>query len=57
MAARATPLTDRLDERGVLDQLVNAVRADESRVLAMSGEPVVGKTALLDYTATRARNW
>jgi DNA-binding CsgD family transcriptional regulator len=46
---RGTCLTDRLDERGVLDRLVEAVRAGESRVLVLRGEPGIGKTTLLDY--------
>ena len=51
---RATRLTDRHRERGVLDQLLEAVRAGESRVLVMRGDPGVGKTVLLDYLADRA---
>src|SRR5271154_7590185 len=47
-------LTDRRGERGVLDQLINAVRAGGSRVLVVRGEPGVGKSALLDYLAGRA---
>jgi hypothetical protein len=44
-------LRDRYSERGVLDGLVEAVRAGGSRVLVLRGEPGVGKTALLDYLA------
>jgi DNA-binding CsgD family transcriptional regulator len=44
-------LRDRYSERGVLDGLVEAVRAGDSRVLVLRGEPGVGKTALLDYLA------
>jgi predicted ATP-dependent serine protease len=51
---RASGLTDRRAERGALDQLVNAVRAGGSRVLVGRGEPGVGKSALLDYLASRA---
>jgi len=51
---RAAKLTDRDSERGVLDQLVDAVRAGESRVLVVRGDPGVGKTVLLDYLAGRA---
>ena len=51
---RAIPLTDRLDERGVLDQLIDAVRAGGSRVLVVRGEPGVGKSALLEYLAGHA---
>jgi DNA-binding CsgD family transcriptional regulator len=47
-------LTDRRGERGVLDQLVGAVRAGGSRVLVVRGEPGVGKSALLDYLAGHA---
>src|SRR5580693_2927788 len=51
---RALGLTDRLSERGVLDRLVEAVRAGESRVLVVRGDPGVGKTVLLDYLAGQA---
>ena len=47
-------LTDRRAECGVLDGLVEAVRAGESRVLVVHGEAGVGKTALLEYLADRA---
>ena len=50
----ATRLTDRDGEREVLDRLVDAVRAGESRVLVIRGDPGVGKTVLLDYVAERA---
>jgi DNA-binding CsgD family transcriptional regulator len=50
----ATRLTDRDGERDVLDRLVAAVRAGESRVLVIRGDPGVGKTVLLDYLAERA---
>ena len=51
---RAPALTARRGERGVLDRLVDAVRAGESRVLVVRGDPGVGKTALLNYLAQRA---
>jgi AAA ATPase domain len=51
---RATALTGRRSECGVLDRLVDAVRAGESRALVVAGEPGAGKTALLDYVAGRA---
>ena len=38
----------------MLDGLVEAVRAGESRVLVVHGEPGVGKTALLEYLAGQA---
>jgi hypothetical protein len=50
----AMGLTNRLGERHALDRLVDAVRAGESRVLVIHGEPGVGKTVLLDYLAGRA---
>src|SRR5712692_4653507 len=51
----ATPeLRGRRLERQVLDRLVGAVRAGESRALVVAGEPGVGKTALLDHVAGRA---
>src|SRR6202453_1128557 len=47
-------LVDRHRERAVLDGLLDAVRAGESRALVVSGEAGVGKTALLDYLAGHA---
>ena len=44
---RTTQFIDRLDERGVLDQLVMDVRAAQSQVLVLRGEAGCGKTALL----------
>jgi DNA-binding CsgD family transcriptional regulator len=44
-------LIDRHTERGVLDRLVETVRAGESRAIVVSGPAGVGKTALLDYVA------
>jgi DNA-binding CsgD family transcriptional regulator len=52
---RAEALTDRRGEREVLDRLVHAVRAGQSRALVVRGDPGVGKTVLLDYMAGRAR--
>jgi DNA-binding CsgD family transcriptional regulator len=51
---RATGLTGRRSEAAVLDGLVDAVRAGESRALVVRGEPGAGKTALLDYLAGQA---
>jgi len=51
---RSTELTDRHHERGVLDRLVEAVRAGESQALVVRGDPGVGKTALLEYVASQA---
>jgi AAA ATPase domain len=50
----ASGLTGRRAERGVLDGLLAAVQAGESRVLVVQGEPGVGKTALLEYLACGA---
>ncbi|RZU01884.1 regulatory LuxR family protein [Kribbella rubisoli] len=47
-------LTGRRAECGVLDQLIGAVRAGESRALVLHGEAGVGKTALLEYVAAGA---
>src|SRR5271170_4239838 len=52
---RAAELAGRRSERDGLDGLLDAVRAGESRALVVSGEPGVGKTALLDYVAVQAR--
>jgi DNA-binding CsgD family transcriptional regulator len=51
---RAATLRGRLDERGLLDRLIDAVRAGESQALVLSGEAGVGKSALLDYVAGHA---
>jgi DNA-binding CsgD family transcriptional regulator/tetratricopeptide (TPR) repeat protein len=50
----AMELVDRRAEREVLDRLIEAVRAGESRALVLSGEAGVGKTALLEYLAGQA---
>src|SRR6266571_2246789 len=52
---RAAGLTGRRAECGVLDRLVEAVQAGESRALVAVGEPGVGKTVLLEYLALAAR--
>src|ERR1700722_4703843 len=54
LRGRVTELTDRLSERAELDRLVDTVRAGESRVLVVRGDPGVGKTVLLDHLADRA---
>jgi AAA ATPase domain len=56
-AARAVVmevLLGRWSEREKLDQLVDAVRAGQSRALVVRGEPGLGKTALLEYASERA---
>jgi DNA-binding CsgD family transcriptional regulator len=50
----ATELRGRRRECDLLDGLIQAVRAGESRTLVMRGEPGVGKTALLDYVVVAA---
>src|ERR1041384_3888245 len=47
-------LVGRESECRVLDQLVAAVRAGESRVLVLHGAPGAGKTALLEYLESAA---
>jgi DNA-binding CsgD family transcriptional regulator len=47
-------LLGRRTECDVLDRLLESVRAGESRVLAVRGEPGVGKSALLEYLVARA---
>src|SRR2546423_6066975 len=49
-----TELLGRRSETEMLDQLLEAVRAGESRALAIRGDPGVGKTALLEYVAEQA---
>jgi DNA-binding CsgD family transcriptional regulator len=50
----AERLHDRRSERETLDGLLEAVRGGQSRVLVVSGEPGVGKTALLDSAISSA---
>jgi DNA-binding CsgD family transcriptional regulator len=52
--ARGARLRGRSDEVSVLAGLIAVVRAGESRVLVLRGEPGVGKTALLDELASQA---
>ena len=52
--ARAAELQGRRGECAVLDRLIEAVRAGESRALVLCGEAGAGKTALLDYLAGHA---
>src|SRR5215468_4962582 len=55
-------LRGRTEERATLDDLLAEVRAGRSRVLVLSGEAGVGKTALLEYlwahaTGCRVTRW
>jgi AAA ATPase domain len=52
--ARSAQMVGRSREISVLDGLVSAVRAGESRVLVVRGEAGVGKTALLEHLAGHA---
>src|SRR3954469_14961253 len=47
-------LLGRRSETKTLDRLLEAVRAGESRALAIRGDPGVGKTALLEYVVEHA---
>jgi len=47
LGGRVRGLTDRRAECGVLDGLVEAMCAGESRVLVVHGEPGVGRTEAL----------
>jgi DNA-binding CsgD family transcriptional regulator len=51
---RATALTGRRSECDVLDRLIEAVGAGESRALVVRGDAGVGKTALLEYLVEQA---
>ena len=53
----AQVLHGRRVEREVLDRLLEAVRGGKSRVLVVSGEPGVGKTALLQSAIGSARGF
>jgi DNA-binding CsgD family transcriptional regulator len=52
-----TRLRGRHRELAVLDDLLSKARAGTSGVLVLRGEPGMGKTALLDYAASRARGF
>ena len=49
-----TGLRGRHRERAALDRLLDRARAGHSAVLVVRGEPGIGKTALLEYAASRA---
>src|ERR1700682_1801044 len=52
--AGVAELRGRRSECQVLDRLIEAVRAGESRALVVRGDPGVGKTAVMDYVADHA---
>src|SRR4051812_35685944 len=55
MSSRRPPvLLGRAGERQQLDRLLDNVRAGQSAVLVIRGEPGIGKTALLHYCARQA---
>ena len=49
-------LLGRAAEQRKLDELLGSARRGRSAVLVLRGEPGIGKTALLDYAAQRARD-
>jgi DNA-binding CsgD family transcriptional regulator len=53
-ASPGRKLCGRRGERETLERLLASVRAGQSRVLVLRGEPGIGKTALLAYLAERA---
>jgi len=54
---RLRRLFGRSDECKLVDELLDAVRANESRTLLIIGEPGVGKTALLEYAVAAATDF
>ena len=53
----STRLRGRHRECAALDDLLSKARAGTSAVLVLAGEPGIGKTALLDYVASRANGF
>jgi DNA-binding CsgD family transcriptional regulator len=53
----ASQLFGRQRERGVLDRMLEGAREGQGGVLAVYGEPGVGKTALLEYAIEAAGNF
>ncbi|OBH53785.1 LuxR family transcriptional regulator [Mycobacterium sp. E2479] len=50
-------LINRRTECTLLDGVLQAVRSADSRVLVLHGDPGVGKSALMDYVASRAAGY
>jgi predicted ATPase len=57
MKAPAPQLLGRQQERGVVERVLAAARDAEGGVLAVYGEPGVGKTALLEYAVEAASDF
>ena len=55
--APAAQLLGRQNERGVVDRVLTSARNGEGGVLAIYGEPGVGKTALLEYAVETASDF
>src|SRR5271167_2963673 len=55
-AEPVTSLWGRGREQAELDEVLADIRAGRSRVLVVSGEPGIGKTALIDDFSRRARD-
>jgi len=55
--AAGESLLGRKRERDLLDRVLASAREGEGRVLAVHGEPGVGKTALLDYAVEAAADF
>src|SRR5690348_17315490 len=55
--APAAQLFGRQRERDVLDRVLEGAREGQGGVLAVYGEPGVGKTALLEYAIEAGRNF
>lgn len=56
-ATQTVGLVGRDAETGLLDRQVESVRAGHSAVLRITGEPGIGKTALIGYAITQAVGW
>ena len=57
MRAPPAQLLGRQQERGVVDRVLTAARNGQGGVLAIYGEPGVGKTALLEYAVETASDF
>src|ERR1700730_14006156 len=57
MGSAGEQLLGRQRERDVLERLLDAAREGRGGVLAMYGEPGIGKTALLEYAVQAGRDF